>query len=74
MVRLVQFLSFWERAGGRETWSEMHARGETEDQRHLLRRCTYSGRPFGEEDFVAQLEERFQRHWRRFSFAAAAGF
>jgi len=35
---------------------------------HLLRRCTYAGRPFGEEDFVARLENHFQRKWRRWSF------
>jgi putative transposase len=64
---------FWERSGGSETWRAMHAAGETEEQRHLLRRCTYAGRPFGDEEFVARLEEHFQRHWRRWSFEKAAG-
>jgi len=39
----------------------------------VLRRCTYAGRPFGEEEFVARLEERFQRKWRRWSFESAGG-
>jgi hypothetical protein len=34
----------------------------------LLRRWAYSGRPFGEEEFVERIEERFQRSWRRFGF------
>ena len=32
-----------------------------------LRRCTYAGRPFGDEEFLARLENRFQRNWRRWS-------
>ena len=62
---------FWERSGGCQTWKDMHAAGEPEDQVHLLRRCTYAGRPFGEEEFVARMEERFQRRWRRWSFEKA---
>ncbi len=59
---------FWERSGGCETWREMHSAGEREDQIHLLRRCTYAGRPFGDEEFVVRLEDHFQRKWRRWSF------
>jgi putative transposase len=63
---------FWVRSGGSPTWQELHAAGEPEQQVHLLRRCTYAGRPFGDEEFVARLEEHFQRHWRRWSFEKAA--
>jgi hypothetical protein len=35
------------------------------DQLIALRKCTYSGRPFGEEGFVSAMEERFHRKWRR---------
>jgi putative transposase len=63
---------FWSRSGGGETWKELHAAGEQEARVHLLRRCTYAGRPFGEEEFVTQLEERFQRKWRRWSFESSA--
>ena len=34
----------------------------------LLRRCTYAGRPYGDDDFVASLESRFDRKWRRWGF------
>jgi len=59
---------FWERSGGRETWRELHADPERPTQTHLLRRCTYAGRPFGDEEFVSRLEAVFQRKWRRWSF------
>jgi putative transposase len=68
-------MGFWQRAGGVETWAEMHGASEAPGSIELLRRCTYAGRPFGEEAFVEQLEERFQRVWRRWGFEkmAAAG-
>lgn len=61
-------LGFWERAGGAETWRELHAAPEEPAEVNLLRRCTYSGRPYGGEEFVAEMEEKFQRKWRRWSF------
>ena len=30
-----------------------------------LRKCTYAGRPFGEEGFVAEIAARFGRYWSR---------
>ncbi len=30
-----------------------------------LRRCTYAGRPYGDEEFVAAISERFGRRWMR---------
>jgi putative transposase len=64
-------LTFWQRSGGTETWREMHASVDRSAQTHLLRRCTYAGRPFGDESFVAGLEQHFQRKWRRWSFEKA---
>lgn len=64
-------LGFWERSGGAETWREMHASADQLAQTHLLRRCTYAGRPFGDESFVRSLEDHFQRKWRRWSFEKA---
>jgi len=61
-------MEFWREAGGAQTWREMHATVETADQVQLLRRCTYAGRPFGEEDFVNRLEAQFGRSWRRWGF------
>ena len=52
----------------------MHGAGEQTDQVHLLRRCTYAGRPFGDEEFVARMEDHFQRKWRRWSFEQNGGF
>jgi len=59
---------YWARSGGIETWQQMHAAADLPERIMLLRRCTYSGRPFGEEEFVERLERRFQRSWRRWSF------
>ena len=61
-------MEFWRKAGGAQTWREMHAKLETADQVQLLRRCTYAGRPFGAEDFVTGLEAQFGRSWRRWGF------
>jgi putative transposase len=63
---------FWVQSGGAETWQQMHASPDLPDRVMLLRRCTYSGRPFGEEPFVERLESRFQRVWRRWSFEKMA--
>ena len=64
-------LAFWERSGGAETWREMHASADQLAQTHLLWRCTYAGRPFGDKSFVASLEDHFLRKWRRWSFEKA---
>jgi hypothetical protein len=45
--------------------------GQEDSLEILLRRCTYAGRPFGEEMFVQSMEQRFQRKWRRWSFEQA---
>jgi putative transposase len=64
-------LDYWQRAGGADTWREMHAAAGSPNPVQLLRRCTYAGRPFGEEEFVVGLEERFGRKWRRWGFEVA---
>jgi putative transposase len=66
-------LKFWERAGGAETWVELHGSRSNADQILALRKCTYSGRPFGDEQFVSSMEERFQRKWRRTGAERGAG-
>ena len=72
-------VAFWQRAGGVETWRELHRRAEPEEEYAALRRCTYAGRPFGGEEFVARLEERFHRRWAapkqlpKRAFAATVG-
>ena len=55
-------MNFWAKAGGAETWREMHASGETADQLLLLKRCTYAGRPFGERSSSAGWSSIFNGH------------
>lgn len=45
-------------------WAELLAEPAPEAA-DKLRRCTFAGRPFGEEAWVADLAERFGRHWLR---------
>ena len=63
--RRVLDLDFWRRAGGVDTWQEMFRADDMVDRVTELRKCTYSGRPFGDEAFVTSMEERFGRKWRR---------
>ena len=58
-------LRYWERAGGIQTWAEIHGKPEDIKEITELRKCTYGGRPFGAEDFVDEMERRFQRQWPR---------
>jgi hypothetical protein len=39
--------------------------GSDRDESALLRRCTYVGRPCGDEEFVKAISEQFGRHWVR---------
>ena len=39
--------------------------GPDGEQSASLRRCTYAGRPFGDEEFVKAISEQFGRHWVR---------
>ena len=57
--------AFWKHAGGIDRWRGLHAAGERPSETHLLRRCTYAGRPFGDEAFVERIQTAFQRKWRR---------
>ena len=41
-------LEFWEAAGGAERWQDLHVAAKRPCETHLVRRCTYAGRPFGE--------------------------
>ena len=56
---------YWERSGGAATWREMYGGALAEEEFDRLRQCTYGGRPFGSEEFVGNMEERFGRSWRR---------
>jgi len=52
----------WWRQEGPGNWSAI-LRLDDEANAVALRRCTYAGRPFGSDDLVAQLGERFGRKW-----------
>ena len=58
-------LAYWERSGGAETWREMFSAPAVEEQLEQLRKCTYGGRPYGGQDFVARIEEDSGRRWKR---------
>src|SRR5947209_7896068 len=45
-------MDFWQRAGGAETWREMHSYESMPQQIIALRKCTYAGKPFGDELFL----------------------
>ncbi len=57
--------TYWSSLGGGEEWKRRLEM--TEDVRDVqrLRRATYAGSPLGSEGFVAEIEERFGRQWRK---------
>jgi putative transposase len=64
--------SVWRERGGSEAWSELLAGEEQLRELRLLRRCTFAGRPFGEEPFVEEIKRKFERRWRRWGFEKQA--
>jgi putative transposase len=52
----------WWREQDTRDWSDLLDVEQSNDVA-ALRRCTYSGRPFGDESFVQQMAERFGRGW-----------
>lgn len=62
---------FWQDQGGPNNWRDLLLTPDEANTARLLRRCTYAGRPFGDDDFTHSLEDRFQRKWRRWGFEKA---
>jgi putative transposase len=54
----------WWRAEAPFDWTSHIGRDDDGDET-AIRRCTYAGKPFGEESFVTDLSLRFGRHWVR---------
>lgn len=54
----------WWRSDGPADW-ELTAADPDCEAAPILRRCTHAGRPFGDQDFVEELSQRFGRHWTR---------
>jgi putative transposase len=50
---------FWAEQGGAAGWADLLATPEEAMETRLLRRCTYAGRPFGEDEYVALFERQF---------------
>ena len=57
-------LPWWEREGPGAQWAETLNDCDSEES-STLRRCTYAGRPFGDEDFVDRISRTFGRYWTR---------
>jgi putative transposase len=61
----------WRELGGAQAWRELLMTPDDLAQLRVLRRCTYAGRPYGGEEFLRAMEERFGRKWRRWKFEGA---
>ena len=48
-------MDFWRREGGVSNWVRLLNQGEEESQCRDLRRATYAGQPFGDEEFAERL-------------------
>jgi putative transposase len=56
-------MDWWKREQPRNWSEQLECEGAQAES--TLRGCTYAGKPFGEEDFVNQMAERFGRYWTR---------
>ena len=61
-------MRFWRDVGGAGVWRRMLAEPEEEAHITALRRATYAGQPFGDEEFVEKMQAQ-----RRDLFAKPAG-
>jgi len=55
----------WWRRGPAADWEQVLNAESLESDSPAGRGCTYAGRPFGNEDFVSGMAERFGRYWSR---------
>jgi len=46
----------WNMRWGGSSWRQFLAAGESESERMVIRQCTHTGRPLGNEEFVHELE------------------
>ena len=51
--------------GGAEEWKRRLTMVEDAREVQRMRRAMYAGSPLGPEDFVAEMEAKFGRHWRK---------
>jgi putative transposase len=57
-------MEWWRREYDGMDWKQRLG-GPDGEQAALLRRCTYAGRPYGDEQFVQAISKQFGRHWVR---------
>ena len=57
-------MSWWRREACDLEW-DVRLREADPDTVLALRRCTYAGRPFGDDAFVTELSVKFGRYWSR---------
>ena len=57
-------MEWWRREGRGADWDQVLGQEELEAT-SALRRCTYAGRPFGNESFVSEMSQRFGRYGER---------
>ena len=53
----------WWRRHGPQRPEESRTDPDDQEKTLHLRRCTYSGRPYGTSEFVAEMSRRFGRYW-----------
>jgi len=56
-------MEWWKRERPRN-WAELVG-ADQNDADSALRSCTYAGKPFGDENFVSKMAEKFGRYWNR---------
>ena len=56
-------MEWWQREHHAD-W-EQHLRTASSQSHQPLRAATYAGRPFGSDDFLRAMSEKFNRHWTR---------
>jgi len=54
-------LELWERRWSSASWREYLEAEETESERLSIRRCTHTGRPLGNAEFIQSLEDAVKR-------------
>ena len=57
-------LAFWQQEGGAERWRSLLASADEYAAIRRLQQCTFTGRPYGADEFVRTLEKQLGRRLR----------
>lgn len=63
-------LPFWRERGSAAGWRQLLEKPDRPALIHMLRRCTFAERPFGNESFLQQIEAVTSRRWRRSTYTS----